>query len=76
MIRLSSGLNQEEVEALKNGFSESLRPNGDIRLSGPLAEEMDEPEISQLPRIVLDFKRENFGGLRELIDAINSDGKT
>jgi len=42
-------------------------------LSGPLPEEMDEPEIEHLPRLILNFKRDDFGRLRELIDAINND---
>jgi hypothetical protein len=40
-------------------------------LSGPLPEEADEPEIADLPRLVLNFNRKDFGKLRKLIDAIN-----
>jgi hypothetical protein len=42
-------------------------------LSGALPEEEDEPEILHLPRLVLDFRRDDFGRLRQLIDAVNSD---
>jgi hypothetical protein len=48
-----------------------LTPGGDMRLSGPLPAEADEPEIRHLPRLVVDFNRKNFGSLKQLIDAIN-----
>jgi uncharacterized protein (TIGR00730 family) len=74
VIRLTSDIEQQKVEDLRAWFSDTLRPKGRIYLSGPLPEEIDEPEIGHLPRLLLDFKREDFGRLRELIDAINSDG--
>jgi uncharacterized protein (TIGR00730 family) len=73
VIRLTSGIEQQKVEELKGSFSDILRPDGDMYLSGPLPEEMDEPEIGHLPRLILTFKRDDFGRLRELIDAINND---
>ncbi len=45
---------------------------GDIYLSGSLPAEVDEPEIADLPRLIADFDRKNFGSLRKLIDSINS----
>ena len=73
VIRLTSGIEQQKVEDLRACFSDTLRPHGEMYLSGPLPEETDEPEIGHLPRLILDFKREDFGRLRELIDAINND---
>jgi len=73
VIRLTSGIEQRKVEELKGSFSDILRPDGEMCLSGPLPEEMDEPEIEHLPRLILNFKRDDFGRLRELIDAINND---
>ncbi len=73
VIRLRSGISQNKVEDLKSRFTEILRPGGEIYLSGPLPEEMDEPESRDLPRLVLDFNRKDFGGLKALIDSINSD---
>ena len=72
VIRLTSNIDQGKMEELRIRFSDILRPEGEIYLSGPLPEEIDEPEIGHLPRLILDFKREDFGRLRELIDAINS----
>jgi len=71
VIRLSSEIQQKEAAELKRGFSDMLRPGGDLRLSKPLREEADEPEIAHLPRLVVDFNRQDFGRLRKLIDAVN-----
>jgi uncharacterized protein (TIGR00730 family) len=71
VIRLTSEIPQEEVAALKQRFSDMLRPGGDLRLSEPLTEEADEPEIAHFPRLVADFNRQDFGRLRKLIDALN-----
>lgn len=73
VIRLRSGISQSKVEDLRNRFSDILRTQGELHLSGPLPEEMDEPEIKDLPRLVLDFDRKNFGRLKALINSINSD---
>jgi uncharacterized protein (TIGR00730 family) len=72
VIRLTSSIDQGKIRGLKIRFSDILRPDGEIYVSGPLPEEMDEPEIGHLPRLIFDFKRKDFGRLRELIDAINS----
>lgn len=72
VIRLSSEIQQKEAAELKRGFSDMLRPGGDLRLSKPLREEADEPEIAHLPRLVVDFNRQDFGRLRKLIDAVNA----
>jgi len=72
VIRLTSSIDQGKMEELGIGFSDILRSDGEIYLSGPLPEETDEPEIGHLPRLIVDFNRKDFGRLRELIDAINS----
>jgi hypothetical protein len=42
-----------------------------MRLSGPLDDEINEPELAHLPRLVVDFNKRDFGRLRQLVDAIN-----
>jgi hypothetical protein len=71
VMRLTSEIPQEEAAELKRRFSDILKPQGDLRLSKPLPEEADEPEIAHLPRLVVDFNRQDLGRLRKLIDAIN-----
>jgi uncharacterized protein (TIGR00730 family) len=72
VIRLTSAIDTQFVRELKDRFSDILTPQGNIYLSEPLPAEVDEPEIANLPRLVVDFNRKNFGGLRSLIDTINS----
>lgn len=73
VIRLRDSLSSERVQGIKSQFQDVLRPHGDLYLSGALEEESDEPDITHLPRLVLDFRRHDFGRLRSLIDAINRD---
>jgi uncharacterized protein (TIGR00730 family) len=71
LIRLKREIDARSIEELKLNFSDILSAGGSIFLSGPFPEEMDEPEIGHLPRIVMDFNRHDFGRLREFIDAVN-----
>ncbi|MBT8374620.1 MAG: TIGR00730 family Rossman fold protein [Deltaproteobacteria bacterium] len=73
VIRLRSGISQHKIDHLKSRFTKILKPKGKIYLSGPLPQETDDPEIKDLPRLVLDFDRKHFGGLKALIDSINKD---
>lgn len=73
VLRLKSAIDEQRVKELKALFSNSLTPGGDMVLSGPLPEEEDEPELSHLPRLVIDFNRKDLGNLRHLIDEINVD---
>jgi uncharacterized protein (TIGR00730 family) len=72
VIRLVSNIDNVALQELKEKFFDILAPQGTIYLSGPLPAEVDEPEIADLPRLVLDFNLKDFGKLRKLIDAINS----
>ncbi|MBN1848886.1 MAG: TIGR00730 family Rossman fold protein [Deltaproteobacteria bacterium] len=74
VIRLISELDEQKVERLKTDFSDILLPGGSMYRSGPLQQESDEPELSHLPRLIVDFKRTDFGRLKELIDSVNMDG--
>ena len=71
LIRLNTEISESAVEALKRNFSDMLSPGGNICLSGPFPEEMDETDIGHLPRLVVDFNRCDFGRLKEFIDAVN-----
>jgi uncharacterized protein (TIGR00730 family) len=75
VIRLSSSLGKEKMRKLKTAYNGILLPKGDIYLSGPLPEEIEEPEISHLPRLIIDFNRTDSGRLRNLIDEINHDSE-
>jgi len=71
VIRLLSPLSEEAVRELNALFSDIITPGGSICPSCPLPPETDQPDISDLPRLVVDFNRKDFGRLRKLIDSIN-----
>ena len=70
VIRLNRPLSTEAVAQLNNKFSDLVR-EGHIVQGGALPPEKNEPEIWNLPRLILTPHRDNFGRIRQLIDAIN-----
>lgn len=68
VIRLSSPLSEEQVDALNQQFS-SLVQAGSIKQCAALPEEDDHLE---LPRLAFHHTRKDFGLLRMLIDQINA----
>lgn len=70
VMRLKSPLPEATVAEIQDRF-EGLLDEGAFRLSGPLPEEANEPELADLPRLVFRFNRRDFAGMRLLIDAIN-----
>ncbi|MBI4687094.1 MAG: TIGR00730 family Rossman fold protein [Nitrospirae bacterium] len=71
-IRLSSAIDDKSIEKLNADFSDILTAGGKISLSPALPDESDEPEISHLLRLMLDFNCKDYGRLRCLIDTVNS----
>jgi hypothetical protein len=72
VIRIVSGLQESQVDQLRQKFADIIVEGGGMQLCGALAKECDEPELAQLPRLVMDFNKRDFARLRQLIDAINS----
>lgn len=72
VIRMKSELPAHSVEELNREFKDILTAGGRIEPTGALPDEADEPHHLHLPRLVVDFSRQDFGRLRSLIDRINS----
>ena len=70
VIRIERKLTADAVAELNTRFAE-LRDVHDLVQTTALPEESNEPELAELPRLVLTPHRKNFGRLRKLIDAIN-----
>ncbi len=70
VMRLKQTITPEQLEQIRNRFVELLS-DGTFELRGPLAEELDEPALRDLPRLVFTFNRRSAGRLRQLISYLN-----
>ncbi len=71
VIRLSKKLSNDAVVSLNQNFSDIVR-TGEIVQGSALRQEKNEPDIWDLPRLILSPHRRSFGRFRQLIDAINA----
>lgn len=69
-IRISRRLTNAAVAELNQKFADLVR-TGEIVQGVALRPEKNEPEIWELPRLLLTPHRRSFGRFRQLIDAIN-----
>jgi uncharacterized protein (TIGR00730 family) len=70
VLRLQTPLTDLFLDALNSEFADLLK-EGRFEQREALPLERDEAELNDLPRLVFQFSRRNFGRLRLLIDAIN-----
>ena len=73
VLRLQRALPDAVVEQLTREFRDLL-VSGTITQERALPEEADEPELRELPRLILRVAREHQGRLTELIHRINAGG--
>jgi uncharacterized protein (TIGR00730 family) len=69
-MRLLTPISAEQLERIQEQFMDLLA-DGRFELRGPLEEELDEPALRDLPRLVFNFNRRSAGRLRQLIDRLN-----
>ena len=72
VIRLNKALDTDHLQVLTSEFGEILAPGGSMRLTTALPEEVDQPDLLQLPRLIMEFNRRSYGLLKALIRRINS----
>ncbi len=70
-MRLNSPISGKHLEQIQTQFSDLLS-EGQFELRAALEEELDEPALAKLPRLVFPFNRRSAGRLRQLIDYVNS----
>ncbi|MDD2367602.1 MAG: TIGR00730 family Rossman fold protein [Desulfuromonadaceae bacterium] len=71
VIRLQKRLSSEEIETLTREFPALIKDNDKIRCCEAFPEEIDEPDLANLPRISLLFDH-HYGLLIAFINRINS----
>jgi hypothetical protein len=71
VVRLARKLSTGAIVKLNHAFADVVR-TGEIVQGSALRQEKNEPEIWELPRLIFTPHRQNFGRLRQLIDAINA----
>ncbi len=69
-MRLNSSLTAEQVALIHQNFSDLLL-EGTFELRGALPEELDEPGLKDLPRLVFASNRQSAARLRQLINHLN-----
>ena len=72
VIRLNKELTDANIEQLAQEFPGVIPSGGKIGRTPPLAEEADEPDLLQLPRLILDFDHQHYGLLIAFIGRINN----
>jgi hypothetical protein len=72
VLRLLRHPGEELLAAINARFADILAA-GQFTVGGPLPEERDEPALADLPRLICQFNRRNYGRLRQLIDCLNRD---
>jgi len=72
VIRLNHPLDPEHLQVLRDEFSEIITPGGSLELTSALPEEVDQPDLDQLPRLTMEFNRRSYGLLKAFIRRINS----
>lgn len=70
VLRLFRRPSDELMAELNDDFSGILK-DGKIEVSDALPEERGEPDLADLPRLVMNFNRRNLGQLRRLINRVN-----
>jgi uncharacterized protein (TIGR00730 family) len=70
VIRLNHPPAPGLIDQLNREFADLL-VRGKIEATEPLPEESDDPGTLHLPRLRFQFNREDFAGLRQMIDVIN-----
>lgn len=71
VIRLQREVPPGALRRLQEDFADILRENEPIQVIAPLPQEINEPELADMPRLYLNFDRHSFGRLRMLINRLN-----
>jgi len=71
VVRLNHAPPLSAVDGLNEDFADIVT-TGKIRVIEPTAEEVEDQDALQQPRIAFEFNRRDYGRLREMIDVLNN----
>jgi hypothetical protein len=71
VVRLKSLLSSENIEELNRKYADILR-SGKIELTESLPAEQKSGELLDLPRLVMDFNRSDYGKFYEMLRFLNT----
>ena len=71
VLRLNKSLSSEDINKLNKKYSRILR-SGKIEAIESLPAEQKSDEFLDLPRLVMDFDRHNFGEFHEMLRFLNT----
>ena len=57
---------------LEGEFREIIEPGSQLELTVALPEEQDQPDLVDLPRLVFQFNRRNYGLLKAFLRRLNA----
>ncbi len=72
ILRLNKALKPEQIATLETEFPELITDGDHINCCGMFPEELDEPDLADLPRISLNFDHHHYGLLLAFIHRINT----
>ena len=70
-MRLKHAPNASTIEAMNEDFADIIT-GAKIKVVEPSAEEREDADALDLPRIAFGFNRRDYGRLRQMIDLLNS----
>ncbi len=71
VVRLNKPLHPDQLENLEAEFSEILLPGSHLEMTSALPEEQDQPDLLDLPRLVFQFNKRNYGLLKAFMRRLN-----
>ena len=71
VIRLKHAPSESAIDNLNEDFADIITGEK-IKLVGPTAEEREDNQCVDLPRLAFEFNKRDYGRLRQMIDLLNS----
>lgn len=71
VLRMQRAPQAAALEGLNEDFADCIEAEGPMRRVDPFPEEIEDRDVTELPRIAFRFDRRQYGRLKQLIDVLN-----